>query len=139
VDPAAARKTVKQRFRTERATAKYPSRTGLYDPASAFQRLPEVTDIELALGGDVNFIRSWRASVSFFSQSAERFPRDISPGLWIFPTMSGIHSNSVTIRPMHVIIGQPINNDQGYFSFKEGGLVGYTPGHELDRNSRSCQ
>jgi hypothetical protein len=44
--------------------------------------------------------------------------------------MSGIHSNSVTIRPMHVIIGQPINNDQGYFSFTEGGLIGYTPGLE---------
>jgi hypothetical protein len=51
--------------------------------------------------------------------------------------MSGIHSNSVTIRPMHVIIGQPINNDQGYFSFKEGGLIGYTPGLELRRNSKA--
>ena len=50
VDPAAARKTVKQRFRTERATAKHPSRTGLYEPASTFQRLPEVTDIQPALG-----------------------------------------------------------------------------------------
>jgi hypothetical protein len=53
--------------------------------------------------------------------------------------MSGIHFNSVTIRQMHVIIGQPINNDQGYFSFKEGGLIGYSPNLELRRNSRSCQ
>jgi DNA repair protein RadC len=24
----------------------------------------------------------------------------------------------------HVIIGQPVNGNQGYFSFKEGGLIG---------------